>query len=83
MKLNITMVLLSLSFYTSSIESDTFSPHMIFHEIEGCPENSLCQKEYGQKRKKYTDSLKSKEKRKRYFNSNGAPFKFYAPKKIN
>ena len=80
MKIHIAIVFLSLCFYASGIKSDSFSPHMIFHEIEGCPENSLCQKEYGKKRKKYMDSLKSKEKRKSYFNRNGAPFRFYAPK---
>ncbi|MBT7609338.1 MAG: hypothetical protein HN576_06255 [Bacteriovoracaceae bacterium] len=40
-----------------------FKPHMLSHIYEGCPDNSECSKEMGQKRKKWLSVLSNKNMR--------------------
>lgn len=53
-----TLFVFSFSFsLPAQVDEKKFSPHMIDHEFEGCPENSHCSKEMGAKRLKWVQLL--------------------------
>lgn len=57
MKLLCLILLLFSSALFAQVKEKKFSPHMIDHEFEGCPENSHCSQDMGKKRLKWVQLL--------------------------